>query len=350
MFVLKVIDITSMTFFIFAEKIIYMKKISVFLLALLLVNCSGNNEDLSPSGIDKLYVFQKNTDVKTPENYTNLYEVDVNTGELVRKIGGYEKLHGRIYYDLSYLKNEQEFLIRQSVYQGTRGEELVKMGQSTKKRTTISLNNSVEDLTSLDDRLFGFILNSDSADLVEVDIKGNVLSVIKRFNDLPNAPSGNKKGLEGLTFSRDKKLLIVHKRETFYLGDPSKMFVYNIVTKEKKTITIGGYDSVICGNNGRMFGLKTIYDTIKKVYYSKLIEFDINTGKELKDVYTFDASIGNSDSKELIFLLQSNQVVLKRFGLGCGMINVDSGEMKSITINYDYRDITGLNAMRIISF
>ncbi|XRE44226.1 hypothetical protein ACIVBQ_002430 [Tenacibaculum discolor] len=323
-----------------------MKRITFLMLLLVLISCSDDN-GLSETGVkDKLYVFQKNTDTNTPEIYTKLYGMDSETGKLLNEIGGYERLQARIYYDISYLKDKNEILTRRSVYEGDRGEEIVKFNLNSNQETIISFKNDIYDLTVINNRLFGFIVNTDSADLVEVDEFGNIISVIESFKNLLDAPDNNRTGLENLTFSEEKNMIIIRRRISFYNGDTNKMFTYNIKTKEKRTVDIEDYKSIICGNEGRMFAIKTGMN-INNEWYTKLVEFDLYTGKELRDVCLFSSSY---NYQELVFLSGSNQVMLKEFSTGIGKVHVDSGEISTIQINYDYNDIVGLNAVRVLGY
>jgi hypothetical protein len=319
-----------------------MKKIYVLLSMAIVISCS--NDDLVKDNIkDNFFVFQRNTDVRTPGIYTKLYQADVETGELLNEIGGYESLQARIYYEITKVDNE--ILTKRNVFEGGRGNELVKFNLNTGKKIVVSQNDNIYDITVVNNRIFGFKLNSNSADLVEIDELGNILSTIETFKDLPNAPSNMRRGLDKLTFSEGENMLILNRRLSFVGGAIDKLFTYNVRTKESLYIDVNHYESIISGNKGRIFALKTVKNSSGN-YYSKLIEFNKNTGEELKDVFVFNEYIL---SEELIFLSSTNEIVIKNIGFGLSKINVDSGKEKSISLNYDYRDISALNMTRVLS-
>lgn len=314
-----------------------MKKLFILFL-IVLISCSEDNttvDDLT----DTLFVFQKNTDVNTPEIFTKLFKVDAKTGELLEEIGGYEKLQARIYYEITYSNNE--ILTKQNVYQDGRGAELIKFNLITKEKKINKLNNDIFNFTAVNNRLFGLKSNPNSIDLVEVDELGNVLSIIDTYEDLPDAPSSNRSGFDDMTFSEEKNLLIVSRRLSFTSDAIDKLITYDLNTGKRKEVDIKHYESIVSGNDGRVFALATIWKGSTPT--SKLIEINKSTGKELRNIYTFKNHINGS--KELIFLTNLNQVVVET-GLTLDKVDVDSGEFISTPINYDYRFISGLNMTR----
>ncbi|WP_075343053.1 hypothetical protein [Tenacibaculum agarivorans] len=323
------------------NKILTIKKISILILAFIVVSCSNEGDPISTKNElkGKLLVFKRNTDPNSPNIFSKLYEANPKTGEIGRELGGYEKIQARIYYDIVYLNNE--ILTKRST------GEVITFNLDNNETTISDFNGSIHNLTVVDGRLYGMRNNINSADLVEIDKSGNVLSVIENFKEVPGAPDLNKTGLENLTFSDDKKLLVIRRRTSFYSGDPNKLFIYNIVTKDKRTINTGDYESIILGNNGRLFALKRELDAATNKMISKIVEVSLSTGEEVKDIYTFSQSL--FDFKELTFFSNSNQIMVG-LGLGYGLIDVNTGKLSSVDLTYEYRHITGFNAVRYIGF
>lgn len=313
-----------------------MKKIFFLLIMLTLLGCEESDNDISSidSLENKLIVFQKNTDSNTSDIYTKVYEASSETGEILKELGGYPRIQARTYYDVVYFKNE--ILTKRST------GEIIRFNLNNGTQTITKFDDSIYNLVVVDNRLFGTKYNADSVDLVEIDEFGNVISVIDTYKVIPTNPSNNRTGLYRITFSQEEKLLIVSRRLSFLNGAKDKLYIYDVNSRGKKEVEINHYQSIISGKNGRFFALKAQYSL--NLYHSKLIEFDKNTGKELKDIYTFDYYL--SDSDELVYFPKLNQILVERKYNSINKIDVNTGKLISTRINYEYRFLGGLYMTR----
>ncbi|MFD0992301.1 hypothetical protein [Tenacibaculum geojense] len=313
-----------------------MKKIFSLLIIASFLGCSEKNNDIFITNKleDRLLVFQRNTDSNTSDFYTKVYEADAATGKILNELGGYPRIQARTYYDLVYYNDE--ILTKRST------GELIRFNLDSNTQTITDFNQDVYNLMVLDGRLFGTKYNTSSIDLVEIDELGNVISVIDTYEELPDSPSNNRTGMYRITFSPEENLLIVSRRLSFLSDAIDKLYLYNVKTGSKKEVDINNYQSIISGNSGRIYALKTV-DTPNSLY-SKLIEFNKETGEELRDVYIFDDYL--SDSDELVFFSSLNQILVIRGYESMEKVDVNSGKLITTPIDYDYSFLGGLRMTR----
>ena len=153
-----------------------MKKIIALLIIASCFACNKTDDVFNEESIvDKMFVFVRNTDINTPDIFSKLFEIDPSNGEKLNEIGGFEKLQARLYYDIAYLKNKNELLFRRNVYEQGRGDELIKLNILTKEKKIIKIDKRIFRLTSLNNRLFGFLSKTNSVDLVALIVLLNLI-------------------------------------------------------------------------------------------------------------------------------------------------------------------------------
>lgn len=294
------------------------------------MSCSNNDSDTFNSK-SKLFGIKRVFDGET--SYS-IVELDINNGEIMSTIQNRPYMQSRLHYELGFLNNTNELLVRQSVYQDSRGEELLKVNTESLNSEIIKCDDFNKMTSTLNGRVFGLEYTSESKKLVEINpVNGEIISTLKSFQTLENAPSNNKTGVEYIFYSNDSKEIFIPRRLEFYSNSIDDLIKINIETNETTTLKIKNYRNIICAKNARLFAIK--YEDSS---YS-LIEIDNKTGNEKRILETFTFS--PSDDK-MIYLSETNEILIFS-GFEIVKINIDNGERKNIKVDTDLVSISGFD-------
>jgi hypothetical protein len=304
--------------------------ISILLLSTILFNCTNDTSNIyNPKS--KLFGIKRVFDGETSYR---IVELNINNGEIMSTILSRPYMQSSLHYELSFLKNTDELLVRQSVFQDNRGDELLKVNIQTLNTEIIPCDYFRNMISTPNGRLFGLKYTSDSKDLVEINpINGKIISILKSFKNLENAPQNNKTGVEYIFYSDYSKEIFIPRRLEFYSNSINDLIKINIETNKVTTLKTKNYEKIISGKNARLFAVK--YEDKSYV----LIEIDKVTGDEKKVIGTFENSLSDEN---MIYLSETNEII-EYSGYQIIKINIDTGERKNIQVDNDLVSISGFN-------
>lgn len=319
-----------------------MKKITFILIICLFLSCANNDDDNSSSSTkNRLFAVESILDDNNRLKSTDIIEIDINNGEYISTIKSMPLLQAHLDYDFGYLNSTNELLIRQSVYEGNRGEELIKVNIDNKNETTLNCESFSHMVTDETGRLFAFKRIFDnqllSIDLVEINSNdGSIISTLESFKALDNAPDNDKTGVNYFFYSKDTKELIIPRRTSFYSDSIDDLIKININTRNKTIVKTINYETITIGNNGQLFALKNIIDNGK--YNSELVEIDINSGNEKQSIAIID-NVFRLDSN-IYFLENTNEVIF--YSIWLYKINVKTKQISKLSLK-NYSAICNIN-------
>lgn len=334
------------TSFLKLQLIIYMKKIFLLAMVLLLVSCSNDDGVSSTITKSRLFAVERIEDSNNRLISTDIVEINIKDGTYISTLRSFPPLQAHLDYNFTYLSTTNQLLIRHNVYEGSRGNELIKVNIDSKEEIIIN-SDDIDNIIAVNDgRLFALkrIFNNTllSIDLVEVNPEdGSVISTLESFKALDNAPNSNKTGVTNMFYSKETDQLIIPRRVSFVSNALDDLIKININTKEKTVINAKSYEAMIAGN-GRLFALKRIFNNTNAIVSLDLIELNINDGSEIETLATFED--WNSIKSEMIYLNETNEIILNRdpFNHELIKININSKESSTISIQ-SYLAVRGIN-------
>ncbi len=334
------------TSFLKLQLVIYMKKIFLFVMVLLLVSCSNDDGVFSTTAKSRLFAVERIEDSNNRLVSTDIVEIDIKDGTYISTLRSFPPLQAHLDYNFTYLSSTNQLLIRHNVYEGSRGNELIKVNIDSKEEIIISSDDINNIIAVNDGRLFALkrIFNNTllSIDLVEVNPEdGSVVSTLESFKALDNAPNSNKTGVTNMFYSKETDQLIIPRRISFVSNALDDLIKINIHSKEKTVINTKNYKAMIAGN-GRLFALKHVFDNTNAIISLDLIELNINDGSEIETLAAFEN--WNSIKSEMIYLNETNEIILNRdpFNHELIKVNINSKESSTISIQ-SYLAVRGIN-------
>jgi len=325
-----------------------MRKVFILFITTLFFNCTNNNDDgvSSTTTKSRLFAVERIEDNNNRLVSTDIVEINIKDGTYISTLKSFPLLQARLDYNFTYSSTTNQLLIRHSVFEGNRGEELIKVDIDSKEEITISSDDVNNIIAVNDGRLFALKRIFDntllSIDLVEVNPEdGSVIATLESFKALDNAPNSDKTGVTNMFYSKETHQLIIPRRVTFVINALDDLIKININTKEKTVIHTKNYEAMIVGN-GRLFALKRTFDSTNSIVSLDLIELNINDGSEIEILAAFED--WHSIKSEMIYLNATNEIILNRDSFNQELIKIDINSKESSTINIQsYLAIRGIN-------